>query len=197
MKNTIIKVLSVVMAMVMLMGSVLVISASAADECKHENYEQFGDPVAATCTEWGFTLYQCSDCKKAYKTEFNTFEKPHNLTKGFEWIVKEEVAGTCIADAYCVNACPVCEEEVIVVTPNSKGDHAWGEWVVVDAACTAAGNKTRTCATCDKVETLALDEAGHVWVADKANYVEPKCFNYEPVVQSQGDATSEPICFNY
>jgi hypothetical protein len=178
MKNTIIKVLSVVMAIVTLMTTVLVVSASAADECKHENYEQFGDPVAATCTEWGFTLYQCSDCKKAYKTEFNTFEKPHNLTKGFEWIVKEEVAGTCIADAYKITACPVCEEENIVVTPDSKGDHAWSEWTVVEASCTANGNKTRTCETCAKVETVALSFEGHEWVADTANYVEPKCFNY-------------------
>lgn len=178
MKNTIIKVLSVVMAMVMLMGSVLVVSASAADECKHENYEQYGDPVPATCTEWGFTLYQCSDCKKHYKSEFNTLEAPHNLTKDFEWVVKEEVAGTCLADAYKITACPICDKENVVVTANSKGDHDWSEWTTVNATCTADGNKTRTCATCAKVETQALSFKGHEWVADKANYVEPKCTSY-------------------
>ena len=178
MKNTIIKVLSVVMAIVTLMTTVLVVSVSAADECKHENYEQVGDPVPATCTEWGFTLYQCSDCKKAYKSEFNTLEAPHNLTKDFEWVVKEEVEGTCIADSYKITACPVCEKENVVVAPNTKGDHSWSEWTVVDAACTAEGNKTRTCAVCEKTETVALSAEGHEWVADVANYVEPKCFNY-------------------
>lgn len=180
MKNTIIKVLSVVMAMVMVMGAVLVVSVSAADEaCKHENYEQIGDPVAATCTEWGFTLYQCSDCKY-YKTEFNTLEKPHNLTKGFEWIVKEEVGATCIADAYNVNVCPICETEVVVVIENTKSDefHAWGEWTKVEATCTEAGNQTRKCTICEKEETKTLSIEGHKWVAQEADYVEPKCTAY-------------------
>jgi hypothetical protein len=178
MKNTIIKVLSVVMAMVMIMGSVLVMSASAADECKHENYEQYGDPVPATCTEWGFTLYQCSDCKKDFKAEFNTLEKPHSQMEGYELTKIAEVKGTCIADAYTVSACSICGEEVTTVTPNSKGDHAWSEWTVVESDCTTAGNKTRTCSVCAKVETVAIDEKGHEWVALEDQAVAPKCWKY-------------------
>ena len=178
MKNTIIKVLSVVMAIVTLMATVIVVSASAADECKHENYEQFGDPVAATCTEWGFTLYQCSDCKKAYKTEFSSFEKPHNLTKGFEWTVKEEVEGTCIANAYKVTACSVCGETNTIETPDSKGEHAWGEWTTVEATCTTSGNKVRTCTVCAKEDKQALSVEGHKWVAQEDKVVEPKCVDY-------------------
>lgn len=178
MKNTIIKVLSVVMAIVTLMSTVLVVSASAADECKHENYEQFGDPVAATCTEWGFTLYQCSDCKKHYKSEFNTLEKPHNLTKGFEWIVKEEVEATCIANAYRVIVCPVCNEEEIEATSTTKGEHAWGEYVGDKSTCTEAGNQVRTCTVCGKTDKKDDPADGHNWKALEDQKVEPKCANY-------------------
>ena len=92
MKNTIIKVLSIVMAMVMALGTCIVVTATAgAADCKHANYEQYGDPVAATCTTWGFTVYRCSDCGDHFKTELNTLEPPHVKLEGHKWLNEKTV----------------------------------------------------------------------------------------------------------
>lgn len=45
--------------------------------------------------------------------------------------------------------------------------HTFGDWVVVEATCEAAGNQSRTCEDCGYMETVAIDAAGHVpgeWV---------------------------------
>ena len=118
MKNTIIKVLSVVMAMVMAMGACLV-AVSAFDvefvqdgECAHENYTKYST-VEATCYDWGYTLYECSDCGDLF-TKANATEmvKPHYLTaeeEGLEFVYDYK-APTCAEEGYYSAECPVCGE---------------------------------------------------------------------------------------
>lgn len=177
MKNTIIKVLSIVMAMVMALGTCIVVTATAAAaDCKHANYEQYGDSVAATCTTWGYTVYRCSDCKNYFKTEYDALDPAHKAIEGHEWLNETVVKPTCIADGYTVATCSVCKEET-KHTPVAKGDayHDWSDWSKKDATCTDKEVQTRTCKTCAKVETKEGSANGHKWVAQKNTVVAPKC----------------------
>lgn len=177
MKNTIIKVLSIVMAMVMALGTCIVVTATAgAADCKHANYEQYGDPVEATCTTWGFTVYQCSDCKNHFKTEYDALDPAHEAIEGHEWLNETVVKPTCIADGYTVATCSVCNKEA-KHTPVPKGEayHDWSDWSTKDATCTDKKVETRTCKICAKVETKEYSANGHKWVAQKDTVVAPKC----------------------
>lgn len=180
MKNTIIKVLSVVMAMVMALGTCIVVTGTAAAaDCKHANYEQYGDPEKATCTTWGFTIYRCSDCGDHFKTELNTLEPPHEKLEGHKWLNEKTVDATCIADGYKTRTCSVCNTENTEKTADkSESLHKWDDGVTTDSSCTEAGVKTYTCKTCGKTKTEAIDEKGHTWVAQLDKVIEPKCDEY-------------------
>lgn len=180
MKNTIIKVLSIVMAMVMALGTCIVVTATAgAADCKHANYEQYGDPVAATCTTWGFTVYRCSDCGDHFKTELNTLEPPHVKIEGHKWLNEKTVKPTCIADGYTTKTCSVCNtEDRYDIVAKGEAYHDWDKGVKTDSSCTEAGVTTYTCKTCGKTKTTPIDEKGHTWVAQLDKVVEPKCEDY-------------------
>lgn len=177
MKNTIIKVLSVVMAMVMALGTCIVVTGTAAAaDCKHANYEQYGDPVAATCTTWGYTVYRCSDCGDHFKTELNTLEPPHEKVEGHKWLNEKTVDATCIADGYKTRTCSVCNKEDTVKTSDkSESLHKWDEGVKTDSNCTDKGATLYTCKTCGKTKTTDIAAKGHKWVAQKDSVVAPKC----------------------
>lgn len=66
MKHTLTKVLSLLMALTMIMGSVI-ITTSAVDSCAHED-SAVVRTVEATCTSYGYTVKKCNDCG----TEFST-----------------------------------------------------------------------------------------------------------------------------
>lgn len=58
-------------------------------------------------------------------------------------------------------------------TTGSPHEHVWSEWsITLDATCTAAGEKERTC-TCGEKETMAIFSLGHTEVIDSA--VDPDC----------------------
>lgn len=65
MKNSLIKVLSFVMALTMIVGCFSAITFSAAEHT-HTKGEQVGDPVPATCANIGYTLYKCATCGETY-----------------------------------------------------------------------------------------------------------------------------------
>ena len=177
MKNTFIKVLSFMMAMVMVLGTCIAVT-SAAEECAHTNATKYGDPVAETCTEWGYTVYECEDCGVYFASDF---VKPHNKHEGFEWLDKKVVAPTCIAEGYTTATCSVCKKETkSLETP--KVAHTWDNGVVIpgtvaegSTSCQTAGKKLFTCKVCGETKEESVAAAGHKWVADKANVVEPTC----------------------
>ena len=76
MKNTLIKVLSLVMALAMIVGVFSAITVSAA-ECDHTKGEQVGEPVPATCAKPGHTLYECSKCGTIYPDDIVPKAKEH------------------------------------------------------------------------------------------------------------------------
>lgn len=77
MKNTLIKVLSFLMALTMIVGVFSAITISSAAECKHTKGEQVGDPVPATCASIGYTFYKCADCGAIYPDDIVLMSKEH------------------------------------------------------------------------------------------------------------------------
>ena len=54
------------------------------------------------------------------------------------------------------------EQNVTVTAGKIVVSHAWGEWKVkTPATCTASGEKTRTCAYCGEVESVAIPVVAH------------------------------------
>lgn len=186
MKNTIIKVLSVVMAMVMAMGACLVAASALSPEdfehandgeCAHENYTEYSK-VEATCEDWGYTLYECSDCGDLFtKANVTEMVKPHYLQaeeEGLDWI-EDYKAPTCAEEGYYSYECPICGEVEYDEIDKTEA-HVWGDWVeTTKATCTGESVWERTCKVCGKKETNNGDAAGHKWVADEANVVAPTC----------------------
>lgn len=182
MKNTIIKVLSVMMAMVMAFGACLV-SVSAVNvgiindgECDHANYKMYST-VEATCEGWGYTLYECQDCGDLFtKQNLSEFTKPHSLTPGFAWTYETEYP-TCKDEGREYKICSVCEEETLIRTLDKTDNHVWGPEVETSKpTCTGDSVKVHTCTICGITESVNGDPAtGHDWAADYTTLVTPTC----------------------
>jgi hypothetical protein len=87
-----------------------------------------------------------------------------------------------------------------VVRKNSSGEaelhaHSWGDWSETAAAtCTAAGSKTRTCATCNEVETQSIPQKDHSYTYTASGAVLTEtcsngCGHQETATLSADDAT--------
>ncbi|MBQ6610835.1 MAG: Ig-like domain-containing protein, partial [Oscillospiraceae bacterium] len=72
--------------------------------CDHD-WAAVGDPVAPTCTQWGYTVYVCSVCEA---------EKQDDLVEplGHTWDDGNLIAPTCIESGCTVYTCTVCGETV-------------------------------------------------------------------------------------
>ena len=181
MKNTIIKVLSVLMAMVFAFGSCVIAVAAedaevAAPACEHANAEVYGQ-VGKTCTTWGYTLYHCDDCGE-YFTKDNPDEMipPCNLTAGYKENTKR-VYANCVEGQHKLLTCSICgttrKEYLSEKDPNK---HAWTDWAPTTAnSCTEDGEEARTCELCGLTETRELLATDHKWVADEKNVIAPTC----------------------
>ncbi len=81
MKNSLIKVLSFVMALTMIVGCFSAIPFSAADDdCDHKNSEVVRKEDA-TCAKGGYTVYKCKDCGETYFGDYTPISKEHTALK--------------------------------------------------------------------------------------------------------------------
>ncbi len=178
MKNTIIKVLSVVMAMVFAFGSCLVAVSANDTACDHANATVYGQ-VEAGCETWGYTLYECPDCDNYFFTadKVNELIPPHCLSEGFEWLDRDTVPATCVAKGYETKTCPVCDTVITKETDDIDPDaHAWDDGKVIEEqTCTGKDVTLYTCTLCDATYTDYGTAAGHNWVADEDKVVAPTC----------------------
>ena len=102
MKNTFVKVLSFLMALTMIVGmfGAMTISASAHT---HTKGEQVGEPVPATCANFGYTLYKCATCGETYTDDIVPMTSEHT------GVVEVEAAeATCTYPA--MSAGQFCED---------------------------------------------------------------------------------------
>lgn len=77
MKNTLIKVLSFMMALTMIVGVFSAVTVSAGAKCDHTKGKQVGEPVPATCATMGYTLYECAKCGEKYPDDVVAKSKEH------------------------------------------------------------------------------------------------------------------------
>lgn len=122
---------------------------------KNHDYKE-GEKVAPTCSEYGYTLYTCSDCGDTYKRDF-VDKLPHDETLTV-------IASSCLTDGYTLHVCNDCSFSYISDYIPAKG-HDFGEYSVTTAAtCTEDGEQTAKCKNCDAVTSQTLEAKGHSYV---------------------------------
>ncbi len=147
MKNKLIKVLSLVMALTMLVGVFGAITISAAHT--HTKGEQVGEPVAPTCNTLGYTNYKCAECSVVYKDDI--------LPKLAEHTIVELPAteADCLNPAYTAGkACSVCgyepeDSKREVVKDSTRLGHEWAN-IPVAATCEVGAYTYKMCNRCGK-----------------------------------------------
>lgn len=161
MKHTMMKVLSVVMALTMIMGTFGMMMISAA-ECEHENCAE--TKVPATCGTYGYTLYECEDCGYSFAANLIAKKTECDPESVVEIPAKEALCGPNGHGAYTAGSyCGDCGE--IFVAPEliagSQPDCTW-EIQLAPATCEVPYNIIyKVCFVCgDKVLLKNLDNEG-------------------------------------
>ena len=92
----------------------------------------------------------CDDCGKPYCKHLNYTTEVHEAT--------------CEDNGYTIYSCSDCTYEWEADYTDATG-HVWNEGVVTkEPSCTVKGEKTFTCAHCDKTRIEALDTIEHTWI---------------------------------
>ncbi len=164
MKTKFNKVLSVVLVLVMCL-STFTLGISAA-ECTHAN-KTVKKTVDPTCTEWGYTTYDCPDCTA--DDTLTAYVQP----KGHVWDEGTYTAHTETNKGYFVYTCTVCEAKS-GFREDEEIKHTWSEIQNI-LTFDDAGNPTWTngvqCTVCGAVSIAKADtgvETTHVHTMTKA-----------------------------
>ena len=129
--------------------------------------------TSPTCTERGFTTYNCSRCEASYIGDYvdalgHTPKDPVEENRNEPTC---EQKGSYDSVVYC----SVCEEELSRETKDIPAlGHNWGDWVVTTApTCEGEGVETRVCQRdANHTETRPVTALGHDYVSTVTN---PTC----------------------
>ena len=193
MKHTMLKCLSLVMALATLV-SVCALPAivQAATPCNHYAYTTFGEDSAdyvgvkeSTCTEWGGKVYTCPKCNKDF-VDSRDWENGDYKPLGHNFV---EVEGsrtnpTLTEDGEYTEKCTRCDATNVVKLSATKctlNGKKCDYTVTNTATCTEEGVITKTCKVCGDVVTEASPALGHTW--DQGTIVDaPECGTHKEVV---------------
>ena len=118
-----------------------------------------------TCVTDGSIVYTA---KVSFDGREYTDVKTQVLTKLGHDYTATVTLPTCTADGYTTHVCTRCGDTYTDTKVAALG-HDWSEWTVTTAAaCTEAGEETRSCARCDVRETRAIEALGHDLVEHEA-----------------------------
>ena len=95
------KLMAVVLTIIMIVGTCL--PAFAVDKCRHEHATQEGAPVAATCSQNGYTPYYCSDCNKHILKDITAKDDTKH-----SFVETGRLDATCTEDGYVDYECEWC-----------------------------------------------------------------------------------------
>lgn len=148
MKNTMIKVLSLVIALTMIVATLGTVTVFAADECNHTKGALI-ETKAPTCQTPGFSRYTCGACGEEWVTDvIQASDEYHNIEE------VDAVPASCLTPGYTAGKrCTVkgCDEVFEGVKPTGEAQKAH---VFVGAevlpTCTAVGKVVYTCSSCGK-----------------------------------------------
>ena len=168
MKNTFVKVLSLVMALTMIM-STLVLTVSAEDAHAHTKGDVVGEAVPATCATYGYTIYVCEECGEEFAADV-TPKLDH------KYVDVPEVPATCTQTGTTAHsACELCGALNPDVDAPEVIDTLDHEYVIKikQGDCESGGEVYYECKNCAKKGAVlgSFNEAdGHamVYVITKA-----------------------------
>ena len=157
-------------------STVLVAQVTIPASGEH-NFEQI-ESHAATCTEEGYTRYQCADCFEQKETRIPA--NGHTIATNATWVtVVDTTTGkpvlTPVANKAChytgtkVTACATCGEEIS--EKYAIVEHKYESAISTPSTCMTEGVRTYTCTQCDVsyTEAIAIDANAHVWSEEAVN----------------------------
>ena len=111
--------------------------------------------TAPTCTSGGYTTYTCA-CGDTYVAD-------ETEALGHTPVTLPGYDATCTEDGMTEGSyCSVCDATIVAQEVIPATGHAFGEWSETKApTCTEDGEEQRTCASCGKTETQAIELLGH------------------------------------
>ena len=137
--------------------------------------------VAPTCTEMGYTIFECKDCKDTYNGDY-TDKIAHDYKKTVS-------APSCTAMGYTTYTCKNCDDEFIS-DYTDKLSHNY-KAVITKPTCTEFGFTTYTCADCgDTYVADYTDKTEHNY--DK-KVIPPTCTEHGYTVYTCPDCGKEYI----
>ena len=151
MNNTCKRLLSLVMAVVMVMSyGIVPVAAEDTVACTHENATETGS-TAATCTDDGAKTFNCSSCGAEWTETIPA--------SGHSYTEEVTTAATCTDDGVKTFTCGNCGDSYTETI--SAAGHSYSENVTTAATCTTDGEKTVTCGTCGDTYTETITATGH------------------------------------
>ncbi len=131
--------------------------------CSIDHYYTSGETVLPTCTEQGYTVYECVQCG-------DTYEADYTQASGHRYIASFTMP-TCTEPGYMVNTCTVCGDTVETLASEATG-HYFTK-TVVSPTCDAEGYTEYTCIVCGySYEEDYTETVEHTYVS---SYTSPTC----------------------
>ena len=168
MKNTFVKVLSIVMALMMVVGTFSTLAVFAEDKCEHTKgvLVEKHDP---TCAEVGYSVWKCDLCGENWQPEDEVKLPSADLHK-YEDV--DAVEANCLTNAFsagkkCVN--PGCGDvlEGCVEAVGTRVEHQFVA-TITEADCLNPGKVVRTCKICNLTAEKIKDDGkymgGQAWL---------------------------------
>ncbi len=135
-------------------------TATPKGEHKYRTY-----PVAATCTNPGYTVRECSVCGERHIEDI-TAALPHNYES-------HVIAATCENGGKTIHRCDGCGSSFVTDYTDALG-HSWDEGTLVtNATCTGEGVMEYHCTRCGYHRIEGNEAAGHV-PGDAATCTQPQ-----------------------
>ncbi|MBQ8173918.1 MAG: dockerin type I repeat-containing protein [Clostridia bacterium] len=168
MKHTMLKCLSIVMALATLLSVCAVPALAVADTCQH-NVADLKEKIgyqAATCTEPGAEIWECSCGKYVTKPlvkEDGTYKEP---ALGHDWVedMEQRIEPTYAPESgKSVYECSRCDATKTVLTTKTQCPEAEHNYVLKSdsATCSADGVKVYECDKCFKPKEEFSARKGH------------------------------------
>lgn len=137
--------------------------------------------VAPTCTEMGYTVFECKECKDTYNGNY-TDKIAHDYKKTVS-------APSCTAMGYTTYTCKNCDDEFISDYTDKLSHNYKAE--ITNPTCTEFGHTTYTCADCgDSYVADYTDKTEHNY--DK-KVIPPTCTEHGYTVYTCPDCGKEYI----
>lgn len=116
-------------------------------------HEYTSYPVAATCTNPGYTVKKCGICGDRHITDI-TSALAHNYKS-------QTIAATCESGGKTIHRCDGCGSTFVTDYTSALG-HQYGEGkTIADASCVSEGVTEYTCSRCGNTRLETIEATGH------------------------------------